>query len=95
MSSNEKYRIVQKLVKNKLRMEYWPQFKRFGCWWSYRHWSLRYLTKTNIFDTLEEACKFIENCKKIDKYNEKQKRLHNTVVECPTEEKTFIELDKH
>ena len=89
MSSNEKYRIVIKLTFAGT-LEYWPQFKRFGCWWSYRYWSLRFLTKSCTYKTVEEAKQFI-----VDVISrEALKAFHNTVVECPTVEKTLIDLDK-
>jgi len=84
MSDNDKFRVVQKLNRKRATIEYWPEFRKFGCWWSFENASSSESFNSFIYDTLEEACDFLSRQRKRNVFIEDHKHLHNTVVECPT-----------
>lgn len=93
--NDDKYRVVQRLRKKKAKMEYWPEFQKFGLWWSFANWTMETYNET-VFDTLEQACAFLKVFRDRDAFNAAHEHLHNTVAECPTcgSAKTKIDLHK-
>lgn len=93
--NDDKYRVVQKLNKHRGEMEYWPEFKKFGRWWTFER-AIRFSLSNNIYSTLEDAEKFLKTFRDRDAFNAAHEHLHNTVAECPTcgSAKTKIDLQK-